>query len=211
MADAPSAFIRHTKLALNLLRRYAIPRRGEHVHDIEPFLQRRAAALEGRSGHRVNVMAAPRAAIGGQFGKPQEAPMLLALRTIYLSAVSHLHQMLKAGGIIGEACEKLLNIECLSHLIGLLYPKYREPKSVRQWDICALTLSTVGPGCPGLRFAPPGYDECEEWTRPQHLTPFHKNLSSPSRTAPKLQDIPSSRARAADRLSNVGGVRRPRR
>ena len=80
VTDAPRRLVCHTNLALQFLGRYAVPRRGEQVHGIEPLLQGRAGPLKGRSLHRVNVMTAPGAGIGRKLAETCKPPFLAAFR-----------------------------------------------------------------------------------------------------------------------------------
>lgn len=115
VTDAPRGLVGHAKLALQFLRRDAVSGRGEQVHGVEPLLQRRPGILKRRSGHRVNVVAAPRAGIGGKLRQPHETTFLAALRAFKCLAMARLHQMREAAIVIREALEKVLYGEVLSH------------------------------------------------------------------------------------------------
>src|SRR5262245_41447965 len=57
VAHAPSRFVGHAELALDLFGGHAVPRGAEQVHDVEPVPQRRPGALKWRSGGRVDLIA----------------------------------------------------------------------------------------------------------------------------------------------------------
>jgi len=131
VAYAPSGLVGHAQLALQFLRRNAVPRRGEDEHCVEPLLQRRAGFLEGRPHHRVNVVAAI-ARIGGQLRELAERAKLAAFRTCRVIAEAGLEQMLKARLIGRKIREKLLNI----HMFLCHTHEYGKSKYIRQGDIC---------------------------------------------------------------------------
>ena len=93
VSHAPSRLVSHAKLALEFLRWNAMPGRGEQIHGIEPFLERRARSLEGRSDHRMDVMTAPFARIGRLFGELVELGIAIALWTNRRVAVPQFHQV----------------------------------------------------------------------------------------------------------------------
>ena len=115
VAHAPRCFIRYAKLALQFLRRYTMPGRGEHIHRIEPKLERGAGSLERCSGHRMNVMSTPRTLISRHLFDARKPPMLAALRTVQRFAKAKLHQVVKACRIIRETLEEVLNSKGFGH------------------------------------------------------------------------------------------------
>lgn len=117
VAHAPRRFVGHAQLALQFLRRDAMPRRGEKIHRIEPFLQRRMRPLERRSCHRMDVMPAPLTGISGQFREARKAALPAAFGALKRLAVSDFHKVVQANIIIRETLEKVLNCERLSHFV----------------------------------------------------------------------------------------------
>jgi len=108
MAHAPRRFVIHGQLALQFLRRNAVASRGEEIHRVIPLLQWRMRAMEDRSRHRVNVLAAL-AGIGGHFRELAKLAHLAATRAFKVRAVPRLEQMLKASVIIGKQLHELLD------------------------------------------------------------------------------------------------------
>ena len=119
MAHAPRGFIRHAKLALKLLSWHPMPGRGEQVHRIEPLLQGCPGPLKRRSDHRVNMMAARRAGIGGKLLEFGELALGSALRAVHRIAETKHHQVLKTRFVGRELVEKLLDSRGFSHLRNL--------------------------------------------------------------------------------------------
>jgi hypothetical protein len=91
MADAPSGLISDAQLPLEFLSGDAVPRRGEQVHGVEPFLERSAGVLEGRPDHGVNMVAAPRAAVRRKLREPSEAAFLGTFGTDHNLAEAEFH------------------------------------------------------------------------------------------------------------------------
>ena len=115
VTHAPRRLVGHAQLALQFLRRYAVARRGEKIHGVKPLLKRCMRPLERRSRHRMNVMAAPRASVGGHFLEAGKRALFAAPRTFQRLAVPDFHKVLKAGVVVRETLEKVLNCECVSH------------------------------------------------------------------------------------------------
>ena len=115
VTDAPRRLVGHPKLALQFFRGYAVPGRGEQVHRVEPLLQRRPRVLERRPSHRMDVMAAPRAGIGGQLRQSHEPTFLSAFWAIKCLAVARFHQVREAAIVVRKPFEKVLYGELLSH------------------------------------------------------------------------------------------------
>lgn len=107
--------IGNAQLALQFLGRNAMARRGEQVHGVKPFLQRRMRPMKGGSDHGVNVMTAPRAGICGHLANAGEPPALAALRTVQAFAVTKLHQVVEAGVVIRELLHKVYDGQMCGH------------------------------------------------------------------------------------------------
>ena len=114
----------NAQLALQFLGRDAMPRRGEQIHGVKPLLKGRMGLVKRRSNHRVNVMAAPRAGISLLLPDPGKFAVLGTLRAINGFAVAKLHQVIKAGVVIGELLEKILNGWAGEHCYLLLLRRY---------------------------------------------------------------------------------------
>ena len=119
VAHAPGRLVGHAQLALQFLRRYAMPQRGEQVHRVEPLLKRRARVLERRPHHWVKVVPAI-ASVGGHFSETMKRANLSALWAARLVSEPEPKQVLKARIVIGKPVEKILNVEHGSHR----YPSY---------------------------------------------------------------------------------------
>jgi hypothetical protein len=65
--------------------------------------------LEGGSGHRVNVVAAPGAGIRGQFAELREVTLLPTFGAFDCLSEPHNHQMFQARVIVWKLGEKLVN------------------------------------------------------------------------------------------------------
>ena len=115
VAHTPSRFVGDAELTLQLFGRHAVPGRGEQVHGVKPLLQGRMRPCEGRSGHRVDVVAAPRAGIGRQFGETRKLPMLAALGAVQAPAETDLHQMVETSAIVRETLVEVLDRELRGH------------------------------------------------------------------------------------------------
>ncbi len=94
MAHAPCRFVGDADLALDFLGRDAVPRSGEQEHHEKPVSERRARLLKGRSGGRIDLMAAMLARIAAT------APNSIIVRGAMAAladeplAVSNAHQVL---------------------------------------------------------------------------------------------------------------------
>lgn len=116
MADAPSRFVGHAKLALQFLRGYAMSRRGEQVHGVKPLLERRARFLERCPHAWVNVMPAKLAHVGPALRDAMEFRLPIAGRAGGRLAVLHGHDPVQTG-LVGRVFGKKLLVRvfhCLS-------------------------------------------------------------------------------------------------
>ena len=116
VAHPPSALVSNADLPLQFLGRYSMSGRGEQVHGIEPFLQRRTGTMKGRANHRIDFFSTPRALISRVAADTMKLAVLAALRAIKLLAVSNAHKMIKACFVSIEAPKEILNCECRSHV-----------------------------------------------------------------------------------------------
>ena len=109
MRHAPCAFVGNTELALQFLCRYAMPGRGKQEHGVEPLVDRSPGALHRRSHARIDVvlaMLAKKRPVAFQAIKPG---MFATVGAVNISAaVADIHDMNKAGFIIGELFFKLV-------------------------------------------------------------------------------------------------------
>ena len=112
VAHTPRGFVGHAQLALQFLRRYAMPRRCEKIHGIEPFLERRVGARERRADHRMNVVAAAWAGIRGHLAQAVKFPDFAAFLAFDAIAKADLPKVLKTGIVGRELAEEIGNGEC---------------------------------------------------------------------------------------------------
>ncbi len=117
-----------------------MPGSGEQVHGIEPLRKRRTRPLKGRSDHRVDVVTAARAGIGGKLLELGELALGSALRAIHRVAETKHHKVLKARFVSRKLLEKVLDGRGFGHVRNLLYPQYGYPGFVRQGDNRVLFL-----------------------------------------------------------------------
>src|ERR1700730_627698 len=115
MAHAPSGLVVHTKLALQFLRWYAMPRCSEQVHCIEPLLQWRVRVIERRANHRMDMVAAVLAGISWHLREFMEFANQAATLTTEICAVPQLEQVLKTSVIIWKHLHKFLDRNRLGH------------------------------------------------------------------------------------------------
>ena len=115
MAHAPSGLVGNAKLALQFLRRHAVPRRGEQVHGVEPKLQRRPGLLEWGANCRVQVVTAPLARIGALRLDPEPVRCPLAFGTNVALSKAHIEQVVQAGFVVRKLLEELAGSEGLRH------------------------------------------------------------------------------------------------
>lgn len=115
VADAPRRLIGHAELALQFLRRDAVPRHREQVHGIEPELQRRPGLLERRSNRRVQVVPATAARIGALCldAIPARGKPALGARVVRPEARGE--QVREAGFVVGELPKEFAGGEWLRH------------------------------------------------------------------------------------------------
>lgn len=106
----------HAQLALQFLGRDAVAGRGEQVHRIEPLLQGRMRPMEHGPDHRENLEPAPRALIGRMPADAVKLPVLAALGTVQLFAVTKLHEVVQASVVVWELLHKLLNGRGFCHV-----------------------------------------------------------------------------------------------
>lgn len=103
----PSGLVRHAELALQLLGRDAVARRGEQVHGIEPVLQRGPAVFKDCTRHRVQMMTAPLARIGRLLLDAVPLRGTLTGRALVALAETGLKQVVEARLVIRELLEEL--------------------------------------------------------------------------------------------------------
>jgi hypothetical protein len=97
VGHVPGCLVGDAELALHLAGCHALVADAAQEHHVEPVLQRRAGAREGRSGLRVDVERAPLADIGRLAAQAVEAAFSQALRTHAGIAVAQMEQMVEAG------------------------------------------------------------------------------------------------------------------
>jgi hypothetical protein len=113
MAYAPRGLVGHTKLALKLFRGDALPRSGKQIHGVKPHLEGRPGFLKRCPRHRVNMMPAPRTLIGREFLNPGKSSVFATFGAFKPKPVAHRHQMLKAGIVVGETPEKVMDCKSI--------------------------------------------------------------------------------------------------
>ena len=111
-----------------------MPRRGEQIHGIKPFLERCAGALKRRALHRVNVMATPLAAVGRLFAKAIELAVASALRAIESFTVANAHDMRQASVVVGKSFHKFVDGDGLGQSETPYVFEYRESCYLGQGD-----------------------------------------------------------------------------
>lgn len=109
MPHAPSGFVGHAKLPLQLLGRDTMPGRGKQVHGIKPLLERGVGAFKRGASHRVNLKAAPRTLIGRNLLNPRELPVFAALRAVHGLAVAGTHQVVQTGRIVWKLFKEVVD------------------------------------------------------------------------------------------------------
>lgn len=134
VADTPSGLVGNPKLSLQFLGRDAMTRSCEQIHGVEPLLQRRRGTMERRARHRVNMVPAPRAAIGRELCKPGKLSLTPTLGASRDDAKAGFHKVLKARVVIRKLVEKLLNCHILGHFSYLLHQEYTQFSYVCQGD-----------------------------------------------------------------------------
>lgn len=107
VGHAPSGLVGDAKLALKLFGRDPVPGRGEQVEGVEPFLKGRVSAFKRRSLHGVDMVSAPLALIGRGLLNAAKLAGFTAFGAFLLVAVTHAHQVRKAGVIVRELFKKL--------------------------------------------------------------------------------------------------------
>lgn len=107
VAHAPSRLVGNAKLALDFLGRNAIPRRAKPKHHGEPIAKRRARAIEGRSGGRIDLMGAPLTLIGPAAHNARVPRRASAAGAIKVIAVANLKQVIETAILGREAALKL--------------------------------------------------------------------------------------------------------
>lgn len=127
MADSPRAFVSHAKLSLQFFRGNSVAALGEQEHGKEPRLEARRGFVKHRASRRVNLRSAERALVGTTFGTPMEAVTLPAFADVV--GIASFPDELQTGGVIGELCVKLFEVELrLSRILCRVHssiPHYR--------------------------------------------------------------------------------------
>lgn len=112
LPDAVGGLIGHAKLALEFFAAHAVARRAEEIHCIEPANQRRPRVVQDGASGGVYVMAAIRADERAASSELMVGAFLAASAALKARATKpHLHDVGKAGVIIGEALEELADRE----------------------------------------------------------------------------------------------------
>ena len=106
---APRALVAHAKLALKLLGRDAVLRRGKQVHGVKPLVQRQVGPVHERPRRRVQVILAVLAHIGPRGRHAVEPRKLATHPAIELqAAVARDHDLLQARFVVRVALLKLI-------------------------------------------------------------------------------------------------------
>ena len=107
VAHPPSRFVGDAKLALDFLGGDSVPRSAELEHDKEPIAKAGAGAIEGGSGGRIDLRAAPLASVGAASLHAVEPGILAALVAVVTLAVANAHKVIEAAFLSREAVLKL--------------------------------------------------------------------------------------------------------
>lgn len=94
MTHAPGRLVSNAELALDFLGRDAILRGGEKEHYEKPISERRAGLLEGRSGRRIDLIAAMLACVAAASPNSIIVRGAMAALADEPLAVSNAHQVL---------------------------------------------------------------------------------------------------------------------
>jgi len=119
MTHAPRRLVRHGKLALQFLRRDAMPGRGEQIHGVEPLHQWRSGTLKGCTRHWADVITAPLALVKRAVFTLVKLAVFPAAGAVYWVAMAGIHQAFKASVVIWEHLKKLQYTHRLSHSLIL--------------------------------------------------------------------------------------------
>jgi hypothetical protein len=111
LPHAPSRLVRHAELALHFLAAHAMARRDEEIDRVEPQRQLRAAVFEDRSGAWVDMMTAGGTGESAATRDLVEGGFNAAFLAGVTHAVTHVHDVIQAGVIVGVARKEFADVE----------------------------------------------------------------------------------------------------
>ena len=113
---AKCGWVGHAQLPLQFLGRNAMPRCGEQIDRVVPFLKGCMRTVKHGPDHRENLEPAPRALIGLVTADAVKLPVLATLRATERWAVTKLHEVVQTSVVVWELFHKLLDSRGFCHV-----------------------------------------------------------------------------------------------